>query len=122
MKRFGFLVLLMLSGTLDGPARCFAAESPDVASLIRDLDAGRFVVRERAEDSLRKMGLDIVPELQKALQNNPSPETQDRLNRIIKQLTRLPWHVKLEEASAEARKSGKPILVFSTIGDPDGFA
>ena len=46
----------------------------------------------------------------------------ERLERVLAAVTKLNWYAKPDEAVATASKSGRPILMFSTIGDPDGFA
>jgi hypothetical protein len=99
------------------------APDPDrVRTLVRQLDDSRFAAREGAERALRQMGLPAVPLLRAELKRPGSLEQIRRLERLVAELTRLPWHQDVQTAVSEAGKTGKPILAFSTIGTPQGFA
>ena len=93
-----------------------------VASLVRSLDDDHFMMRERAENSLRELGTPAVPLLRKEVRAAVSLETRRRLEAVIADLSRISWRRNLDEAIREATQSGKPILVFSTLGEVDGFA
>jgi hypothetical protein len=54
-----------------------------LASLIRDLDASSFRVREKAEQDLKKLGGAIRQQLQRAAASSISPEQACRLNRLL---------------------------------------
>jgi hypothetical protein len=98
------------------------AEARKVQTLVKRLNDSRFTVREEADRALRNLGIRAVPLLRKELGQPPSLEGQRRLEKIIAHLTRLDWHRDLAEARRAAGKQNKPLLVFSTMGEPSGFA
>src|SRR5204863_722905 len=119
------LVLLGPAASLGLAAGTDSSGEPtpaQVASLVRNLDDNRFIVREQAENSLRELGTPAVPLLHKELRAAASLETRRRLEAVIADLSRISWRRNLDEAIREATQSGKPILVFSTLGEVDGFA
>jgi hypothetical protein len=127
MKAAICAVVLALGLTLTWSARSRSdtpatPETEQVRALVRQLDDRRFATREEADRALRKRGLGIVPRLRQELTGPVTLEVQRRLERIIADLIRLDWHRDLAAAVREASKSGKPILAFSTMGTPDGFA
>ena len=77
---------------------------------------------EQAENSLRELDTPAVPLLRKELHAAASRETRRRLEAVIADLSRISWRRNLDEAIREATRTGKPILVFSTLGEVDGFA
>ena len=99
-----------------------APAATKVEALVKQLDSDKFAAREAADKALRQFGIPVVPLLQKELQGRPALEVRRRLEKIIADLTRLDWRKDLASAVKEASKSGKPILVYSTIGEPNGFA
>lgn len=104
------------------PAGAKAPDAARVRELVKQLDAQQFAVREQADKALREMGIDVVPLLRKALAEPAPLESRRRLERIIAHLTAPPWHRDVTTAVAAARKAKKPILVFSTMGEPSGFS
>ena len=127
MKVAGCTFILALGLTLAWSARSRSdapatPETEKVRALVRQLDDRRFATREEADRALRKRGLGIVRQLRQELSGPVTLEVQRRLERIIADLIRLDWHRDLATAVREAGKSGKPILAFSTMGTPDGFA
>lgn len=44
------------------------------------------------------------------------------LKNAVKKVKALPWNKKLSVAKAKSKKSGKPILLFQTLGDIDRLA
>jgi hypothetical protein len=65
------------------------ARAPDprhVARLITDLDDDDFAVREKATAELRKLGRFAEAALRKALQSDPSPEVQRRVEQLLQRL------------------------------------
>jgi HEAT repeat protein len=104
------------------PEETKPTEADDLAPLVARLGDRDFATRERATTALQAKGWAAVPALEKALETATVPEVAARLERVIASITRLNWFVKAEEAIAAAGKTGRPILMFSTIGDPDGFA
>ena len=128
MKLPKFAIILVLLGAAASVGLAAGRHSSgeptpaQVASLVRSLDDNHFIMRERAENSLRELGTRAVPLLRKELQTATSLETRRRLENVIADLSRIPWRRDLDKAVAEARRSGKPLLVFSTLGEVDGFA
>jgi hypothetical protein len=98
------------------------AASERLGALVKRLDDRQFVVREAAEREIRTHGIAVIPLLKLHLASTPSPEARSRLKRLMRHFTTLPWQANLGEALLEAKRSNKGVLVFSTIGEPDGFA
>lgn len=97
-------------------------QSDEIAPLVARLGDRDYHTREKTTRDLTAKGWAILPALDKALEKTTEPEVAERLERIITTITQLKWYSKAEDATAAASKSGRPILMFSTIGDPDGFA
>lgn len=93
-----------------------------VKTLVRQLDDPQFLRRQQADQELRRLGIAVVPLLQKELAAKHPLEVTRRLEAIVTELSRIPWRTDISVAQEEAARTGKPILVFSTIGDVDGFA
>ena len=116
--------------TLAGAVLCcvapWAAEPPGmaerVAGLVKQLDDNRFAIRQQADVELRKLGIAVVPLLQRELEARHPLEVTRRLESIVLELSRIPWQTDISQALEEARRTGKALLVFSTIGEVDGFA
>lgn len=94
----------------------------DIAPLVAKLGDRSYPTREQATRDLTAKGWAAVPAIDRALEKATEPEVAERLQRALDAITKLNWHAKAEDAVAAAGKSGRPILMFSTIGDPDGFA
>jgi hypothetical protein len=95
------------------------SEEDQVRRLVNDLGDSRYTVRRHAEDALRRQSALILPLLDKQATQNL--EQRMRLERVLSELRRLPWHHDLPTAQQEARTCGKPMLVFSTFGEVHGF-
>ncbi|MBY0527670.1 MAG: thioredoxin family protein [Gemmataceae bacterium] len=93
-----------------------------VSALVKQLDDNRFAVRHEADRELRSIGVAVVPLLKKEMETRPPLEVYKRLESIVTDLSSIPWKTDLAQAREEAKRAGKPILVFSTIGDVGGFA
>jgi dipeptidyl aminopeptidase/acylaminoacyl peptidase len=63
-----------------------AADPKQVARLIADLDDDEFAVRERATSELRTLGPPAGPALRRALEADPSPEVQRRVQALLERL------------------------------------
>ncbi len=101
---------------------CLAGPDPErVSQLVRDLGADSFEAREAAEKALIELGRDALEAVQ-AVQGSPDPEVRERAAHVIASIVRPRWRRDLAAAIAEAREAKKPLLVFSTVGEPDGFA
>jgi hypothetical protein len=99
-----------------------AADAGQVRELVKRLDSPRFAEREKADRALRDLGVTAVPLLREELKTAGGLESRRRVERIIAELTTLPWHRDVAKAVEQARAEKKPILVFSTMGEPSGFA
>jgi hypothetical protein len=106
---------------LSASARAAAPDAERVHILVRQLDSDDFSERVAADRSLRDLGVPAIPLLRAALAKKPSVEVERRLEAIIRDLGRLTWHHDLNAALREAKKTGKPLLVFSTLGIDNGF-
>jgi len=113
-----FPCLLALLSAGDAPA---PPSDDQLARLVAQLDADDFRVRDRATRRLREAGLDAVPRLRQAAEQSPSAEVRARLAEVIAAITRLPWRGDVAGARAEAKRTGKPILLVSTVGTPTGY-
>jgi hypothetical protein len=94
-------------------------EEDQLRRLVNDLGDSRYTVRRQAEGALRRQSALVLPLLDKQATQNL--EQRMRLERVLSELRRLPWHHDLPAAQQEARTSGKPMLVFSTFGEVHGF-
>ncbi|GEM_PF-3884445 len=102
---------------------CLAGPDPEqVAQFVRDLGADSYEAREAAEKALIDLGRDALEAVQAAAKGNPDPEVRERASHILTAITRPRWRRDLAEATAEARAAKKPLIVFSTIGEPDGWS
>lgn len=111
-----FLLVLALS------LPCLAGPDPErVAQLVQELGADSFEAREAAEKALIEMGRDALEAVQ-AAQGSADPEVRERAAHVVASIVRPRWRRDLAAAIAEARTSKKPLLVFNTPGEPDGFA
>jgi hypothetical protein len=108
----------------DPPPRPVPAppDAEKVRELVKRLNDKRFAVREQADRALRQFGIRVVPLLRQELTRPPCLEAERRLEKIVRDLTQLGWHRDLAAAKSEAARQNKPLLVFSTIGEPGGFA
>lgn len=124
-KAFGRMALV-LGCAIVGCLSPWAAEAPGLAervrTLVKQLDDPQFQARQQADQELRRLGIDVVPHLRKELEGKHPLEVTRRLESIVNELSRVPWKTDIAAAQAEAARTGKPLLVFSTIGEVDGFA
>src|SRR5262245_43114940 len=112
-------VVVLVTAALPGSEPATSAEQ--VSDLIRELGNDRYAVRGPAVAALRKQRVLLVPQLEKQLESLDRLEHRRRLESVIAELRRLPWHIDLVAAKAEARACGKPLLVLSTLGELAGF-
>ncbi|MEK7717146.1 MAG: hypothetical protein AAB322_05275 [Pseudomonadota bacterium] len=102
---------------------CLAGPDPErIAALVRDLGADSYEAREAAEKALVEVGRDALEAVQAAAKENADPEVRERAAHIVAAITRPRWRREMAEAVAEARASKKPLLVFSTVGEPEGWS
>jgi HEAT repeat protein len=119
------------AGTLIGVVTaCFAiwtgvtraTDEDAVSRLAEGLASDRYAEREAAELKLVQLGHDAVPRLRELLESTDDAEVRARLRRAIGRITTLRWHRDLVTAMARAKSNGKSVLVFSTIGELDGYS
>jgi len=91
-----------------------------VRALVRQLDDQRFSVRHDADRQLRELGIGVVPLLRQQLARRPALEVYRRLEAIVEELAQVKWRHDPQEALQEAKRTGKPLLVLSTLGRSDG--
>jgi hypothetical protein len=118
-----FLVFGLALSIGDGHASGRGANIPDpaaVETLIKQLDDSRFSARQDAERRLLDLGIGVVPQLRRELRTRPPLEVCRRLEAIIHALADVHWYHDLDDAKRQAARTGKPILVLSTLGKPDG--
>jgi hypothetical protein len=64
-----------------------APDAAQVGKLIADLDSVKFAVREQATVELTRLGRRVLPAMQKALREKPSPEMGRRLEELVGKLS-----------------------------------
>jgi len=115
----GWLVFLIPNAQAAPPS---APDRSVVQTLLRQLDERSYFRRQEADLKLRQLGLGVVPLLRQELDQRPALEVVSRLECIINDLLALKWHGDLATAQNEARRTGKLLLVVSTLGKPNGQA
>jgi hypothetical protein len=80
--------------------------------LIGQLDHAQYKIRETASNELYKMGEQIVPELEKVLANDPSPEARTRLDNLRAKLTGL-------VLQGERLRSYRAVEILEIVGTPE---
>lgn len=120
---FPRLLLVVSAGAAFAVPAPALTPPPDdaIARLVAQLDAADFRARERATRRLLELGWDALPRLRQAAEESPSAEVRTRLADVITGITRVGWRSDLAAVRSEARRTGKPILVVSTLGPPTGF-
>ena len=87
------------------------AKAEDIMRWIAELDAEKFVVRNRAERALAEAGADAKPALQAALERNPSDEVKKRVEKLLSAL---------DAGSSSSRlRTLRGIEVLDHIGTPE---
>lgn len=95
-------------------------DAGQVRALVRQLDDQRFPVRQEADRQLRELGIGVVPLLRQELARRPALEVSRRLEAIVDELAQIKWRHDPAEALQEAKRTGKPLLVLSSLGRSDG--
>jgi hypothetical protein len=93
-----------------------------IDAIIARLGHESFAIRAAAQRELMALGIDAVPKLRKAYEATADVEIRWRLKRAIHTITRPQWYLHLKTAQQEAARSGKLLMVFSTIGQAEGFS
>lgn len=106
---------------IDGASR-HALSSESISKLIERLGSDSYLEREIAQEQLRQAGAVAVESLRAARNKTTDPELIWRLDLAIDNLLRPRWFVDVQSAQMEARRTGKLLMVFSTIGEINGFS
>jgi hypothetical protein len=99
-----------------------AVDERQLKDWVGKLASDDFEIRQEAEKSLNGLTVDAVAQLKTLLAAQKDDEAISRLKRVIYKLSRPQWQRDLESAKTDAALLGRPILIFSTIGESDGFA
>ena len=124
MRTFGYHILLSI---IIAWSQLMAAEPPaapqtDVEKLVAQLGSEEFDLRESAHMALLNLDVDAAATLKRLSEQSTDPEVVSRLKKIALAIARPRWQRDLDAVKKAAKQNGKPILVFSTIGEPDGFS
>jgi hypothetical protein len=92
-----------------------SADAARVDQLIAELDSKRFQTRQRASVELEKIGEPVVPALRRALSGQPSTETRQRAEALLRKLTG-PANI-----SGERLRSLRAIEVLEQIGTAEAL-
>jgi hypothetical protein len=87
------------------------ADQIKIQKWIADLDSETFTVRQAAAQELVKVGDQVQPPIQKALQGTPSLETRRRLEQILKNLADIP--------GPETIRTIRAIMALERIATPE---
>jgi hypothetical protein len=113
---------ILSSGLLPGAETEAAPDAKSVRALVKQLDAKRYAMRQKADRQLRRFGEAVVPLLRKELDATRSAEVHRRLERIIRDLSLNErilaliedldsnYFIIRERADREIRAYGKAIL------------
>ena len=97
-------------------------DSIDVPTLVRHLGSPLYQRRLAAQQSLLTLGSSRVAALREAREAATDPEIRWRLQQAIVANSRPRWLADVEVARRQAVESGKLLMVFSTIGEINGFS
>src|SRR5207302_10755362 len=85
--------------------------APRVEALLADLDHDEFAVRDRATKELARIGKDIAPRLQRALEGELSIEARKRIKLVLAKLEGPP--------PAEVVRTLRAVTALERIGTPE---
>lgn len=111
----------MIDGMLLALLWLFAAQDR-VDGLVERLSDESAVERDRAQHELQELGRPALAAIRKHLESTKDAEVKARLTAVVAALTTIRWERDLKAAMDKAGKANKALLVFSTIGEPDGYA
>jgi len=83
--------------------------------LVTELDDNKFAVRERATEALILMGVKITPLLHQVLRNDPEPEPEFRIRRILQALADKPGEKLPTVAEADVPRYVRAIRALAVI-------
>jgi hypothetical protein len=90
-----------------------AAPEETIRPLVADLDNGSFAKREAAQKRLLELGIAAEPALRARLKDNPSLESQRRLEAILKTIIEAP-----QPLTAESLRGIRAVAVLARINSP----
>jgi hypothetical protein len=93
-----------------------------VEGLIERLSDESAVERDKAQKELMELGRPALTQIRKHLENTRDAEVKARLEAVVAYVTKIRWERDLKAALEKAKKENKGLFVFSTIGEPDGYA
>lgn len=125
----GWLAGLLLLFSLPGP-RSVRSESvvrteqedDGIRRLVQQLGSQAFADRQAAQRRLEVLGTKAVASLLRLQLETTDPEIRWRLAQAIRANSRPRWVTDIDNASRLAKRQGKLLMVFSTIGEIDGFS
>jgi hypothetical protein len=85
-------------------------DAEKLASLVSDLDAGSFAVRRRAAEELERQMEFVEPALRKVLEDKPSLELRQRVERLLQTV---------EEKPVEALQRLRAVTVLERLSTPE---
>ena len=91
-------------------------------SLAAKLRSESYDEREAAQAALLAVSVENAPVLKRILAAETDQEARTRLSRVIARISRPFWSTDLSAALKAARDADRPVLVFSTIGEVNGFS
>ena len=100
--------LLLLQDNVDGWVERLSDESA--------------VERDKAQKELVELGRPALAQIRKHLETTRDAEVKARLEAVVAHLTKIRWERDVKASIDKARKMNKGLFVFSTIGEPDGYA
>ena len=98
------------------------ADEERIKTLVAELGSQEFEARESAQATLLSMDCGALAILKRCFELQTDPEILQRLKAVLWTLSHPRWLGSVEEAKGAALKTGKPIMVFSTIGPSNGFS
>ena len=109
-------LLTAIAVTADAPPT-----DAEVARLIEQLGDRSYQQRQAAQQRLKDGGLNALALLRKAARETGNAELRWRAKVAIRLIARPRWTT-MKRGLPRARKSGKLLLVFSTIGEVSGYS
>lgn len=117
VRAFLFALLLLAAPLFAEPV-----SETQVRTWVSQLANDDIAVRDAAQAEMEQLETTWKPALRKYLAEATDPEMRLRLHSILELMSRPQWHTDLPAALAEARRTGKPLLVLATPGAVDGFS
>jgi transposase len=94
----------------------------DLGELVSRLEDESAAERDKAQKAILALGREALPGIRKHLEKTQDAEVRQRLQVILDYWTKIRWERDAAAALERAKQEGKLVMVFSTIGEPDGYA